>query len=179
MWNSSTSLSHCVARISGSLRLVERGHDLKEVTEVIADLRRRHKKASRLGNKNLQNWKELEGEAGKPEWSWIIQHHQVKWCKMRGHFSPPNIGFLPGVTMVSRWCLCWVMPLHNSDMTIWSMRVLPTNGLTRSCALDTEEMTEDDGIGIYGAVSDPRMGVLYFSSMCLYFPTIYWANPMT
>lgn len=27
-----------------SLRLVERGHDLKEVTEVIADLRRRHKK---------------------------------------------------------------------------------------------------------------------------------------
>jgi hypothetical protein len=46
--------------------LVERGHDLKEVTEVIADLRRRHKKASRLGNKNLQNWKELEGEAGKP-----------------------------------------------------------------------------------------------------------------
>jgi hypothetical protein len=53
--------------------LVERGHDLKEVTEVIADLRRRHKKASRLGNKNLQNWKELEGtgrgsrEAGKPE----------------------------------------------------------------------------------------------------------------
>ena len=116
-------------QISGSLRLVEKGQDLKQVTEVIADLRRRHKKArAPLFNaagrqqKQAQSW---QVTLGKPESlyhpRYLVMSKRVSYDVSieQIYVDLPNGGHgLWTQWHPARWCLCWVMPLHNSDMTI-------------------------------------------------------------